>query len=243
MTSSKAIVLSREPFGEADLYVQFLTKKWGVITTLAKSARKSKRRYVGGLDIFCHDEIFLRGVPKERAYLNELVVLNAFTGIRDDLDKVMVAGKAVQWIRKLADIASPMPGVYSLLGQTLSLIEKEGDPVRLELLGLVFKLKLLSQLGLKPRLDACVRCGQTTPADAVFDMEAGGLLCRACASKSGSSVERLRLGLDERAFLDVADRFRLTAWDDITFPKDRGHQLSRLVTRFASFHTHVRLPV
>ena len=55
--SSKGIVISVENFGEADRYIQFFTKDWGMITTLDKSARKSKRRYVGGLDLFCHDEI------------------------------------------------------------------------------------------------------------------------------------------------------------------------------------------
>ena len=51
MPSSKGIVLSHEDFGEADRYIQFFTKDWGMITVLARSARKSKRRYVGGLDL------------------------------------------------------------------------------------------------------------------------------------------------------------------------------------------------
>ncbi len=131
MTSTKGIVLSRENFGEADRYVQFFTRDWGMITVLARSARKSKRRYVGGLDIFCHDEISVRGAPhrqarghsKERPYLIELTVLNAFIGLRDSLERVATAGKIVQWVRKLADAATPMPGIYSVLGMTLALLE------------------------------------------------------------------------------------------------------------------------
>src|SRR5580658_6934041 len=91
--SSRAIVLSRESFGESDCYVQFYTKNWGLISTLAKAAKKSKRRYVGGLDLFCHDEIFLRGDPKDRPYLLELTVLNSFPLLRDDLEKMLAAGK------------------------------------------------------------------------------------------------------------------------------------------------------
>ncbi len=167
---SKAIVLSTEDFGEADRYVQLLTRNWGVITVLAKSARKSKRRYVGGLDLFCHNEIYIKGDLKERPYLQELSVLNSFQGIRDNLERVLVAGKCVQWIKKLANISSPMPQVYSLLGQVLSLIEKESSSERLELLHLVFKIKLLSQLGLKPRMDSCIKCGSLEDRHGSFDI-------------------------------------------------------------------------
>lgn len=239
---SKGIVLARENFGEADQYVQFFTLKWGMITVLAKSARKSKRRYIGGLDIFCHDEIFLRGDPKERGYLVELSVLNSFPELRDDLDRMLSAGKIVQWVRKLADVASPNPAVYSVLGQTLSLIEKETRPERLGLLELIFKLKLLSAVGLKPRMEGCVQCGDNSTPEVLFDISAGGVLCRKCLT--GDSVTGgYRLAREERTFLAGADRFRLTSWDTLTFPQNQSSHLSRLLTQFASFHTHARLPV
>ena len=166
MPSTRAIVLSREAFGEADLYVQFLTKDWGVVTFLAKSGRKSKRRYVGGLDLFCHNEIFIKGQARERAYLQELVVLNSFSELRENLDRLEIAGRVLQWIKRLADIATPSPNTFSLLGQTLALVEKESDPKRLEILFFVFKLKLLSDLGLMPQIAACAKCHS--------QLEAGG---------------------------------------------------------------------
>jgi DNA repair protein RecO (recombination protein O) len=239
--SSKAIVLSKEYFGEADSYIQFFTKEWGMISLLARSARKSKRRYVGGLDLFCHDEIFVRGDPRERGYLQELVVLNSFPGIREKLERVWAAGKAVQWVKKLANAATPMPGVYTLLGQTLALTEKEVSDERLDLLTLVFKLKLLSQLGLKPRVDLCARCESVLETEVYFNLEAGGILCKAC-SKGSSFQDFLPLDAEGRLFLDYADRFKLSSWDQIDFPPPKTHGLSQLVTRFASFHTQTKLP-
>ena len=244
MDSTRAIVLSRDLYSEADLYIQFLTRDWGVLTLLAKSARKSRRRYAGGLDLFCHNEIFVRGLPA-RPYLSELTVLNAFTGLRDNLDRVELAGKAVQWVRRLCPISTPLPVVYRLLGQTLALTEKEGDRARLELLGLIFKLKLLSEIGLKPRMDSCVGCGDTDTTEGPFDMESGGLLCRPCAiqGRGHGMGERLYLSREDRGLLTIADRFRFTAWSEIHFPDERSQELNRLVTRFASYHTHERLPV
>ena len=240
--ASRGIVLSKESFGEADCYIQFYTRAWGLITTLAKSARKSKRRYVGGLDIFCHNEIFLRGDPKDHPYLQELSVLNSFTGIRDELSRLLLAGKITQWVKRLANIATPSPHIYSLLGQTLALIEKESDEDRLELLGLVFKLKLLGFLGFKPRVDSCAKCSLSVESEALFDLEAGGILCESCARQNHLNLA-LRLEGTERVFLHQADDLRLSQWESVHFSQRSTQHLSRLVGQFASYHTHLWLPV
>src|ERR1043165_2773930 len=113
--NTRGIVIGTEDFGEADRYILFFTQNWGLISTLAKSAKKSKRRYVGGLDLFCHDEITIKGAAKDRPYLLELTVLNSFTTLREDLDKVLLAGKITQWVKKLTqDTATSIPGIYRL---------------------------------------------------------------------------------------------------------------------------------
>jgi DNA repair protein RecO (recombination protein O) len=241
--SSKAILISKEVFGEADLYCVFLTERWGVISALAKSAKKSKRRYVGGLDLFCHDEIFIKGDPKERPYLIELSVLNSFTRIRDDLDKVLLAGRLTQWVKKLTlDTATPIPLVYRLLGQTLALIEQESDDTRLELLGLLFKLKLLGALGLKPRVESCVHCSGPVEEESFFDLDAGGVVCIPCSRKSPVH-SYVRIDQSERRFIDRADDFKLTLWKQLTFPRGKAGHLSRLMNQFASYHVNVSLPI
>jgi DNA repair protein RecO (recombination protein O) len=239
-SSSKAIVISHSNFGEADRYVQFLTQKWGMITVLAKSARKSRRRYVGGLDLFCHDEISLRGDPKGTPYLNELTVLNSFPALRDNLDKLLMAGKITQWVKRLADTTNPMPEIYSLLGQTLTLIEREPDPERLDLLNLVFKLKLLLHLGLKPSVDDCVKC-ETPASRGYMDIEAGGVVCPSCSPAHYLS-EHLVLAEEDRRFLERGDSLRLTQWTDTQFPRTNTMRLARLMTQFAQYHTHLKLP-
>lgn len=240
--SSKGIVISIENFGEADRYIQFFTKDWGMISVLAKSARKSKRRYVGGLDLFCHNEIFLRGDPKDKPYLTELSVLNSFPKLREELDKVLVAGKISQWIKKLANTPTPMPAIYSLIGQTLALIEKEQNLEKLDLLNTVFKLKLLSLLGLKPRVDVCAKCESDEDIEGVFDLNSGGILCRPCAPKA-DFTEGFILHPAQRNLVNLADQIRLTQWDDINFSSELLNPINRLTTQFASFHTQVKLPL
>lgn len=241
MNSSNAIVVSRNFFGEADQYIQFFTKKWGMITTLAKAARKSRRRYAGGLDLFCHSEIFIRGDPRENPYLSELVVLNSFTGIRDRLERLLVAGKVTQWIRSLANTAVSMPEVFSLLGQTLSLTERETEPLRLEFLALVFKLKLLSLLGLRPNTDRCLKCSAEESASFLFDVGAGGTICESCAH--GALQDYFRLSPSQHSLLKSSEQIRLTRWPDYKLSAEEALPLTQIITHFASFHTHTRLPL
>lgn len=239
--SSKGLVLSVEKFGEADCYVRFLTPKWGVVSVLAKSARKSKRRYVGGLDLFCHDEIFLRGDPKDRPYLLELNVINSFPKLREDLDKLLVGGKLIQWLKRLADVPTPMPQLYSLLGQTLSLMEQETKKERLELLTLVFKSKLLSFLGLSPQIDKCTRCEGPLDPEAFFDFALGGVICNQCPyDKKQLSTS---LHAEQRIILKQAEQLKLTSWNEFSTQNSFTLYLNQLLTEFATYHTQTKLPL
>jgi DNA repair protein RecO (recombination protein O) len=232
MAVTRGIVLSTQAFGEADRYVQFLTRDWGVVSLLAKSARKSQRRYVGGLDLFCHDEISVRGDARERGYLVELTVLNSFTRLRDSLDKILVAGKFVQSIRKFSNVAISIPKIYSLLGQCLAILEAEADETCLEWLRLFFQLKLLFHLGLYPRTDICARCG-SDELSFVFDIPAGGLLCAQCRP----SNEHFLLSPIESDFIRKVRPTPLARWAEQKHPAVATQQLDCLLTSFSRHHS------
>lgn len=238
MAITRAIVLSTDIFGEADRYIQVLTRDWGVVTLLAKSARKSRRRYAGGLDIFCHNEINVRGDIPRRAYLVDLTVINAFSKIRDDLEKILFAGKLLQWIRSLANVNTPIQQVYSLLGQTLALIENQTDATRLELLGLVFRLKLLSYLGFHPRTETCALCSGTLDAS-LFDLGAGGIICTTCKPTSN----HWELHPEEVHVMTHAKDIRLTRFDEVVVTEPVTQRLLYLVTQFTAYHTHAKVPM
>jgi DNA repair protein RecO (recombination protein O) len=58
-----------------------------------------------------------------------------------------------------------------------------------------FELAALAAGGLMPRLDACARCGEEDPGDALFDPEHGGLLCPRCATGLGVRVSSAASGV------------------------------------------------
>jgi DNA repair protein RecO (recombination protein O) len=59
-----------------------------------------------------------------------------------------------------------------------------------------FLWKLLSSEGLRPQLDECVSCGESSGVDFIaFDLNLGGVVCRSCRSGvaiSASALEMMR---------------------------------------------------
>lgn len=238
MTTVRAIVLGKEAYGEADYYVDFLTDEYGRFTAIAKAAKKSRRRYAGGLDLFCHDEIALRGDPAGRPYLVELNVLNTFLPLRESLDRAAAAGRCTQWVRKLVPQSSPLPGLFKLLGQTLSLLSQASSLEALDQIELLFRIQFLSRTGLAPRLDGCARCGSEGPLAPILSPEAGGVLCDECQGER-LVADGLRLSSDERSALLRLEQARAVDWATDRFPPARLPSLNRLLAQFATYHGHV----
>jgi recombinational DNA repair protein (RecF pathway) len=77
--TTHAIVINKLVLNESDLIITFFTKKIGKIKLFAKSAKKSKKRFPGGLDIFDHGEIiFQEEYKKNDSSANQLQKLQSF---------------------------------------------------------------------------------------------------------------------------------------------------------------------
>ena len=66
--TTPAILLRRIDYGDFDLILTFLSLKRGKISLIAKSAKKSKKRFAGILELFSHMEVVAstgkgRGLP------------------------------------------------------------------------------------------------------------------------------------------------------------------------------------
>lgn len=100
MTPSKepGIVLRVTPLRETDLLVRILTQHRGKISAVAKGARRSKRRFMGGLDIFdCG--VFECATPKRD---DSLLALNGLDGremwlnLRQDFTRLTLASLCLE---------------------------------------------------------------------------------------------------------------------------------------------------
>ena len=91
-------------------------------------------------------------------------------------------------VDQMAMDREPNPQLYRMLVGVLRTIAISDSPLVVP----AFFWKLLSLEGVRPELDACVRCGDPEPLVA-FDMDHGGVLCRTCRSGAPISADALEL--------------------------------------------------
>ncbi len=182
----EALVLSSVDYGEADRVVTFLTAENGKVPAIAKNARKSKRRFLGALELFTWLSIQITQSKGALYRLESANVLNGFGGLRNDMETLVYASYSAELTRELSREKEPQPILFDLLRGFLTDLA-EGGKGMVELIS--FELKALAAAGFMPRLDCCVCCG-TRGKEFRFDAQQGGVLCLPCAKGSGMTISQ-----------------------------------------------------
>ncbi|MBN2497559.1 MAG: DNA repair protein RecO [Deltaproteobacteria bacterium] len=177
-------MLARRDLGESDRLVVLLGKQMGKFSARAPGARRSRRRFGGRLELFSRIEVM--AVLKGRtglAHLDDAVLLDAHQGIRGDLIATAQAAYLTELVSCLLREADRSPEVFDLLADALQRLDRE----RLGVWSLRrFEIELLKLIGFAPAFDVCQECGVRSSERWSLQAGMGGLLCEACAPRSGS---------------------------------------------------------
>jgi DNA repair protein RecO (recombination protein O) len=227
-----AILLRRVVYGEADLVVTLLGLETGRVSALARGARRSSRRFSGGLGPALAGDARLRDRPGA-----DLMAFESFEargdrgGLAGDLAKAAHAAYAVELCDRLCPPRQPERAVFVWLDEFLARLE--AGTARAERLR-VFEIGLLRALGLGPSLGRCLACGRDDLGDEEvgWQPEAGGVLCRRCAR----GAERMSAGT--RRALASLDQATLAAADGITLDRAVGAACRRAVLALLREHVH-----
>jgi DNA repair protein RecO (recombination protein O) len=223
-----AIVLRRVAFGEADVVVTLLGLETGRVAALARGARKSTRRFAGGLGPGLAGEAKLRERPGAELFGCESFTVGAVrAGLWQDLAKAAHAAYAVELCDRLCPPRHPEPSAYDWLDEFLGRLDSgRATAERLR----VFELGLLRALGFGPSFAGCAACGQADLGD-----EAGGVLCPACdkaAERMSAATRRALVALSEAS---------LARAEDITLDRTLAAACRRVT--LALLHEHVHGPL
>jgi DNA repair protein RecO (recombination protein O) len=191
--TSPAIVLRRVDFGDYDLILTFFTLKKGKISAIAKSAKKSTRRFGGILELFSLLEIVCSfRMDGDLMILQEADLKNSFSGIRADLNKTAYASYFVEMVNEWTESGAKQEDLYLLLCHVLEQIDAGRIPE--EISGILFLIRFASIAGIRPNLLKCSICRLETDKikeeRVAFDFSRSGIICQKCA---GKSVSRLSL--------------------------------------------------
>lgn len=178
------IILNKKDVGETDRIYTIYTLESGKIRAMAKSVRKANAKLAGFLENFTLAEIFTaksQGIGK----ITGSLVLDSFSGIRENLEIVQSVFKSLRVLDKLIKEESKDSDIFKLLKEYLEtmdhLAKKEIDG-KFEIISLGFIFKLFNELGYKIEANNCVNCGEKIKeGDNFFSPEQGGIVCRKCS--------------------------------------------------------------
>ena len=200
----KAIILNRKPFRESDLSVTVYSAEIGKQILVARGAKKFRSKAAAHLEPICLTEIMVvRG--KQFDYIGSAVSDNCFIKIKENLEKIEAAGRAVFWLNKLVKEGESDQQIFELLKEYLETLDKINLKIESESFANFFILKLLENLGYRPELHQCVLCkNKILPGGNSYNFLKSGLVCKSCSKTenfltvSDDCIKLLRVILDKK---------------------------------------------
>lgn len=185
--STPAILLRTINYGESDRVVTLFGRSTGRLSALARGARKSQKRFAGGLDMCAIGEAALRERSgAELLTLERFDLSQSYMSFATDVARMAHAAYVAELVSKLCAPRQVEVEVYDWLDGFLGILDRQGASAeRLR----VFELGLLGRLGFGPVLDSCAvcageRCGADLRAvDFRWDPDRGGAVCAACGQR------------------------------------------------------------
>lgn len=136
---TKAMILRRTNYGEADRILRLLTPDYGKISAMARGVRREKSKLAGGIELFAVSDVTLASGKGEIWTLTGAKMDTFFAHIMTDYERMQFAYEAIKQVSKVAEQVSD-PAFYELLETAL---ESLNDPsIRIDITVSWFWLQL-----------------------------------------------------------------------------------------------------
>ena len=183
LLATEAIVLHAFDYLESSRVLRLATREAGVRSAIAKGARRSSRRFGGGLDLFSRGVAHLYTKPGR-----DLDTLAGFDDIRANVDLAADLGRftgasaIAELTLRFSREASTDTSLYDAVVGAFETISAAA-PGESRAAVLAGAWRIVAELGFAPALDDCAECHAPLAADDVvmFSHPSGGALCGRCA--------------------------------------------------------------
>jgi DNA repair protein RecO (recombination protein O) len=165
--NTRAIVLARTDYGEADRILTLLTPDQGKVKGIAKGVRKSKSKMAGGIELFSVSEVsYIIGKSEINTIISTRLVKH-YGNIVKDLDRTNSSYDLIKIINKATE-DHPEEAYFNLLRDGLQSMDDK--TVDLNLINLWFRAQLLKLAGHTPNLKTD-KAGNNLKADKTYDFD------------------------------------------------------------------------
>lgn len=186
---TEAIVLDCSDHGEADIIVSLFCRDVGKLTAIAKSAKKSQKRFVNKLEPFSLLNIsYSRKSTRTLAFLAEAELLASFISIRRDMELYALASILDEFLLLGISENEADESIFDLTLWALRHLDRREHPKTVLAL---FLIRYFGYLGYRPDLDCCRGCGTTLTPQRKFTFHPGEgrIICSACRGEAAGRIE------------------------------------------------------
>ncbi len=164
---TKAIILRRTNYGEADRILNFITPEHGKMSAIAKGIRKAKSKLAGGLELFATCDVTVLQGKSDLGTISSARLDTFYGDILKDYDRMQLAYDLVKLINRAAETVSE-PDFYYLLQGSLAYLNELNVDFRI--VELWFRLRFAAILGVGLNVVSDFR-GKPLNADEQYDFD------------------------------------------------------------------------
>ncbi len=229
LRESEAIVLRSYPLREADLLVTLFTRAQGKIRGVARSAKKSQRRFGGALEPLTYVRAFYDVRERqELARLDSCEVLESPLASEVSYARAVALGHIAELLDELLPDHEPNDAIFRL---TLSVLHALTSP-EIWMPVTYFELWITRLVGFLPELTECVVCGRSLNGNrAYFHALADGLMCLDDKRLASSEISSASRTLAAQMFRAPVESFAGIPW-----PKAQGADLRKFLIQILQRH-------
>ena len=203
-----ALVLREVRYKEADRILTLLTDTDGKLSVKARGALRKSSRTAAATQQLTYSEMTLFG-NRGRWTVNEASVKEAFSGLREDLDRFALGAYFAECLEAFGVEEEPDAALLQLGLNSLYALSRALCPS--EKIKAAFELRLMCLSGYAPELGRCAVCGKE-PEEPVLSLDRGQVCCQSCAYAMGERVELTGGALNAARYLCTAPAKQLLSF-------------------------------
>jgi DNA repair protein RecO (recombination protein O) len=189
-TRTRAIVLRRTNYGEADRIIQLLTPT-GKHSIMAKGIRREKSRLAGGIELFAICDVVIGEGRGDLGILTSARLVQFYGHIMQDYDRMQFAYVTIKLITKASEMVDE-PEWYDILSEVLMGLDAHSIP--LALVQTWFYLHYAGLLGHEINLDRDIDSEKLSPEQNYrYDEMEQGLRKQETGELGSEHIKLLRL--------------------------------------------------
>ncbi|MBO4861530.1 MAG: DNA repair protein RecO [Firmicutes bacterium] len=234
ITETEGIVIRQTKTAYGRRMIVLLTKKYGKISAGTSITEGGKNKSALALRPFTRGryELF-KG--RDSYSINGAETIESYYSIGEDIEKYSCAAGALELADKMLEDEQQAQGMYNLLSEYLSILEKRKSDFGT--LFLAFRIKALELFGSGINVKSCVKCGKTDGLKCI-SVPDGGAVCEDCAGPS-AELNPLIFDAGDDIIIKIIDFIQahpLRALEKLSVPDQVKSRMTKILKAWYSYH-------